>query len=96
MSSVTVVAKIVAREEAIESVKAELLKMIVPTRLEPGCIEYRLHQDSLAPALFLFYENWESMAFLEQHLNSPHYKNYAAAVQNLIVDKVVYKMIELV
>jgi quinol monooxygenase YgiN len=43
MSTVTVVAKIVANEEAIESVKTELLKMILPTRREPGCLEYRLH-----------------------------------------------------
>ena len=96
MSTVTVVAKIVAKEEAIESVKTELLKMILPTRQEPGCLEYRLHQDSQAPAVFLFYENWESMSCLEQHLKSPHYKNYAAAVQNLITDKVVHKMTELV
>ena len=96
MSTVTVVAKIVAKEEAIESVKTELLKMILPTRQEPGCLEYRLHQDNQAPAVFLFYENWESMSCLEQHLNSPHYKNYAAAVQNLITDKVVHKMTELV
>lgn len=95
MSTVTVVAKIVAKEEAIEAVRTELLKMMPPTRQESGCLEYRLHQDNQAPSVFLFYENWENISCLEQHPNSPHYKNYAAAVQNLIADKVVHKMTEL-
>lgn len=92
MAIVTVVAKVVARTDAIDVVKTELLKMIEPTRKENGCIEYRLHQDNTDPATFIFYENWESMACLERHMDSVHFKNYVAAVGNLIADKVVHKM----
>lgn len=95
MSKVTVVAKLVARKEAVETVRAELLKMVEPTRREPGCIEYRLHQDSGDPAVFLFYENWESLSCLEQHLNSAHYLSYVAAVGDLLAEKVVNKMTEI-
>jgi quinol monooxygenase YgiN len=49
MSVVTVAAKLVVREDAVETVKAELLKLIEPTRQEAGCIEYRLHQDNDDP-----------------------------------------------
>ena len=96
MSTITIVARLIAKEESIETVKAELLKMVAPTRQEKGCNEYRLHQDNQDPATFLFYENWENLACLEQHLDSTHYKNYVAAVGNLMADKLVHKMTEIV
>lgn len=92
MSIVTVVAKLTVKADAIEVVKAELLKMIAPTRAEDGCIEYRLLQDNDDPAVFIFYENWESIACLERHMASEHFKCYVAAVGDLIADKVVHKM----
>jgi quinol monooxygenase YgiN len=96
MSTVTVVAKLTAKNESVEAVKAELLKMVAPTRREEGCIEYRLHQDMADPAVFLFYENWQSPACLQQHLNSRHYQSYVAAVGDLIDGKIVHKMTEII
>ena len=95
MSKITVVAKVVAKNAAIEQVKAELLKMIGPTRQEPGCIEYRLHQDHEDPTVFLFYENWENLSCLEQHTKTTHYQGYVAAVGDLLAAKVVHKMTEI-
>jgi quinol monooxygenase YgiN len=96
MSIVTVVAKVTAKSDAIESVQAELLKLIEPTRQEDGCLEYRLHQDNDDPSVFVFYENWQSLACLEQHMNSQHFQSYVEAVGNLITDKVVHKLTEIV
>jgi quinol monooxygenase YgiN len=96
MSTVTVMAKVTAKNDAIEVVKAELLKMVAPTRQEEGCIEYRLHQDNADPAVFVFYENWKSHACLEQHMNSQHFQAYIAAVGDLIADKIVHKMTAIV
>lgn len=89
MAALTVVAKVVAKGDAIVSLKAELLKLMTPTRQENGCLEYRLHQDNQDPSVFLFYETWESPACLEQHMNSPHFKAYLAAVDGMVVEKVV-------
>lgn len=91
MSKITVVAKLIAKNDAIETVKTEALKMIAPTRKEAGCIEYRLHQDHDSPEMFLFYENRENLACLEQYLASDHFKAYAAAVGDLLVEKAVHK-----
>jgi quinol monooxygenase YgiN len=90
MSIVTVVAKVVAKKDFIETVKAELLKMVPLTRLEEGCIEYRLHQDNNHPATFVFFENWESPACLEAHMLTPHFKAYLLAVEGKIEEKVVH------
>ena len=92
MSEITVVAKVSARKDSVEAVKAELLKLIVPTRKESGCIEYYLHQDNEDPAVFIFYETWENAASLEQHKNSHHYKVYLRAINGMFDDKVVNKM----
>lgn len=92
MSNLTVVAKVVAKKGADEALKAELVKLIAPTRQEDGCIEYLLHQDNEDPAVFIFYENWENMTCLERHVSSAHYKNYVAAVKDLIAEKLVHKM----
>jgi len=48
----TLVANIEAKAEQVEFVKSELLKLVAPTRLEAGCIQYDLHQDNSNPALF--------------------------------------------
>jgi len=92
VSKLTVVAKVTARKDTVENVKSELLKLIAPTRKEDGCIEYNLHQDNEDPAVFVFYETWESLASLENHMNTDHFKNYVNAVGCMIEDKVVHKM----
>ncbi len=95
MSKITVVARLTVQDGAIEVVKRELLKMITPTRAEEGCLEYRLHQDIDTPNLFIFYENWADAASLERHLDSEHFRSYAAAVGDLLIDKVVSRMDEI-
>ncbi|HCE67701.1 MAG: antibiotic biosynthesis monooxygenase [Geobacteraceae bacterium GWC2_55_20] len=95
MSTVTVVAKIIAKSDAIEAVKKELLKMLAATLQEEGYMEYRLHQDNENPAVFVFYENWKNPACLEQHMNSPHFQAYVAAVGDLITDKAVHQLTEI-
>lgn len=92
MAKLTVVAKVVAKKDYIELVKTELLKLIAPTRKEDGCIEYCLHQGNDDPAVFIFYETWESEACLARHMDSDHFKNYVSAVDGIIDEKVVNKM----
>lgn len=60
MSRLTIVANIFAKQDSIELVKSELMKLIDTTRAEEGCIDYDLHQNNENPAHFLFYENWQS------------------------------------
>jgi quinol monooxygenase YgiN len=92
MSQLTIVAKLVAKKESVGSVRSELLKMIAPTRSESGCIEYNLHQDNDDPAVFILYENWESVAGFETHKSTEHYKAYVRALDGLLEEKVVNKM----
>lgn len=92
MSRLTVVAKVIAKKDSVVIVKSELLKLVEPTRKENGCIEYHLHQDNEEPSVFVFYETWESLACLESHMNTEHFKSYVNTVGGLIEEKVVHKM----
>jgi quinol monooxygenase YgiN len=89
MSKLIIIAKVVAKKEAVHSVQSELLKLIAPTRKEEGCLDYALHQDNDDPALFIFHERWESPAHFEKHRNSEHFKAYISATDGLIQEKVV-------
>jgi len=68
----TVVATIVAKPGFEAQVRQELLKMVAPTRLEDGCINYDMHQGLTDPCRFVFYENWRDKAALDVHLQTPH------------------------
>jgi len=91
-SKLTIVAKILAREEKREFVKSELLKLIEITRSEKGCINYDLHQDNDNPNLFLFYENWENKTLWEKHMENKHLAEYISATEGAIEEFTVNKM----
>ncbi len=81
---ITVIAHIEAKPEHLDAVKAELLKLLDPTRKEAGCLQYDLHQDNENKNLFIFVENWESHALLQQHLASEHIAAYLKSTEGLV------------
>ncbi len=92
MSKLTIVAQIEAKEEKRELVKSELLKLIPITRAEEGCINYDLHQDHENPNLFLFFENWESRALWQAHMNNDHLKAYLEATEGAVAEFTLQEM----
>lgn len=84
LKPLTIVARIEADNDKIELVKTELLKLIEPTLQESGCIQYDLHQDNDNSAVFLFYENWESRALWQAHMNNSHLAEYAKATEGAV------------
>lgn len=92
MSVLTVVAKLVAKQESVADVKSALIKLVEPTKCEKGCIDYVLHQDHANPAVFIFYENWESQECLAKHKETAHYQQCFSAIGDMILDKEVHLM----
>jgi quinol monooxygenase YgiN len=68
----TVIARFRAKSGQQSRALETLRALLAPTRVEAGCINYDLHQSIEDPALFVFYENWESAAHLEKHSQSQH------------------------
>ena len=91
----TIVAKILAKEEKRELVKRELLKLIDITRNEVGCINYDLHQDYENENLFLFFENWESRDLWQNHMNNSHLADYVKATDGAIEEFTLNEMLHI-
>jgi quinol monooxygenase YgiN len=93
---VTVVAQFRARPGMEDSARRELKSLVEPTRSEPGCINYDLHQSADDPAVFLFYENWVSRQALDEHLAKPYLLSLQAKADGLFAQPVelsIYEMI---
>ena len=71
---VTVIAAIKVKAGSEERALALLSSIVPPTREEPGCLVYDLHQSIHDPSEFMFYERWTSDAALTAHSTStaPH------------------------
>ena len=83
---VTVVARIKAKDGLAGQVKEALVALIEPTRAEPDCIDYILHQSADDPHLFLFYENWTSKDALDAHLHKPHLQDFVAKADEMLAE----------
>jgi len=88
----TIVAKILAKEEKRELVKTELLKLIATTKAEEGCINYDLHQDNENKNLFLFFENWENRDLWQKHMTMPHLADYSKATEGAVEEFSLHEM----
>jgi quinol monooxygenase YgiN len=85
-----------AKDGMGEAVKQELLSLVKPTRSEPGCINYDIHQAADEKSEFMFYENWKSMEDLEKHREAPHMKAYRQKVGSLLakpIEVILFEMI---
>jgi quinol monooxygenase YgiN len=79
-----VVARITARPERVDDVRALLSELIEPTRKEAGCIRYELLQNKSDPTDFTFVEEWENDDALDAHAASEHIKQVASRLTDLI------------
>ncbi len=88
----TIVARILAKEDKRVLVKTELLKLIEITRAEEGCLNYDLHQDNENPNLFLFHENWENRELWQAHMGNAHLAEYIKATDGAVEEFTVHEM----
>jgi quinol monooxygenase YgiN len=85
-NTLAVVAHVKAKPGKETEVRKELLSLVAPSRTDPGCINYDLHQSIDNPALFLFHENWTSKTHLDQHLAKPDLQAVLARVGKLVAE----------
>ena len=81
---VAVMARLRAREAGDGRLRAELVKLLAPTRAEAGCRVYELLQADADSRDFLFYEVWESKAALDAHLQQPHVQQFLRSSGDLL------------
>jgi quinol monooxygenase YgiN len=55
------------------------------SRQEPGCISYRLYEDTEIENEFVFVEEWESSEALQQHFATTHVGEFMEAITATLV-----------
>ena len=68
------IARMRAKSGQQARLRQELQRLVAPTRAEPGCVTYDLHESQTDPAEFMFYEAWRSSADLDAHFETSHMK----------------------
>ena len=87
-SEITLIAKISAKPGLEKIVWAELQALIDPTRAEPGCLQYDLHQSLNDQSSFLFVERWRSQADIDKHFDMPYLKALQAKESEILAQPV--------
>lgn len=72
--TITVVAHIKSKSDTIDATRELLTSLVLPTRMEEGCVTYKLYQNEADPTDFTFVEEWTSNEDLDAHLASDHLK----------------------
>lgn len=75
-----IVARVSAKPDQVDAVREILLRLIQPSRDEPGCINYLLLQNEVDATDFTFVELWRDRAAFDAHLETPHFKAAAAGL----------------
>jgi len=84
-----------AKQGKEAELKEELLKVIEPSRNEPGCSHYTLHESLDDKGTFVFYEGWQGEEAIKAHIESPHYIDYRKNTEQLIASREVYRLAKL-
>jgi quinol monooxygenase YgiN len=87
MKKISVLARVRARPGMEREVRRACLALVEPSRAEQGCISYDLHQSADDPALFMFYENWESRGDLERHLETAHALQFDKTTNGMLAEE---------
>ena len=80
----TIVARIKSKPGRENELAAELIKLVAPTLVEAGCLQYDMHRDCEDTGNFLFFENWETKEQWLAHMESPQLKAYQAVTDDLV------------
>lgn len=60
--------------------------LLLPTRQEPGNVDYALFQLRDTPDTFYMRESWRGQAALEEHISLPHFQDFIAQMDGLLAE----------
>jgi quinol monooxygenase YgiN len=83
-----VIAVFRARPGREQALAAALQQMCVPSRDEPGCINYDLHASAVDAGEYFFHETWASADHHRVHLDSPHVRHLLAITPDMLSEPI--------
>ena len=83
-NTLKVIATINALKGKEKDLQDVLIKLIDPTRKEPGCISYILLNNITDQSEYTFFEEWKTEKDLETHMQSSHFQKAVNSLDGLI------------
>ncbi|RUR59839.1 antibiotic biosynthesis monooxygenase [Aeromonas veronii] len=80
------IAVLKARAGMREQLRRELIKLIEPTRHEPGNLDYVLFELRDEPGTFYMREAFVSQAALDSHCQTDYFQAFAAQAESLLAE----------
>ncbi|NVZ65073.1 antibiotic biosynthesis monooxygenase [Pseudomonas gingeri] len=82
--TLTTLAILVAKPDRRPALEQLLRALQVPTRAEPGCRQYDLHDDPEHADTLYMLEQWTDEAALASHFAAPHFEHFRQQSEGLI------------
>lgn len=79
-----ILAHVNARTDAADAMRGVFEALVVPSRGEPGCIDYQVYEDVDRPGRFVTVECWRDQDAFDKHMASPHVAGALAAAGPLL------------
>ena len=83
---ISIIAVLKARPGKTESLRDALKALLLPTRQEPGNLDYTLFQLRDEPETFYVRESWRDEAALEEHIALPHFQAFIGQMESLLAE----------
>jgi quinol monooxygenase YgiN len=65
-------------------VRDALMRVLEPTRAEPGCLRIHVYASTRGPVVFFIHSEWIDEPAFDAHVELPHTRQFVAAVEDLI------------
>jgi quinol monooxygenase YgiN len=73
-------------EEHADELRQHLLTLVEPSRADPGCVKYILHEVIDKPGVFVFYEGWEDIAAIDAHIATEKLQRLSEVCERLLIE----------
>lgn len=83
---ISIIAVLKARPGKTESLRDALKALLLPTRQEPGNLDYTLFQLRDEPETFYMRESWRDEVALEEHIALPHFQAFIGQMESLLAE----------
>ena len=83
---ISIIAVLKARPGKTESLRDALKALLLPTRQEPGNLDYALFQLRDEPETFYVRESWRDEEALEEHIALPHFHAFIGQMESLLAE----------
>lgn len=70
----------------LQELQDELIRMLTPTRAEPGCVRVHLYEATEGAPAFFVHAEWTDEQAFAAHVKMPHVKRFAGRSAELMAN----------